>query len=222
MTLFILFIYSGYVTASKYYVSAGAPCPSFNAPCHNLSYYTAHYTSYFTDDTIFYFLEGTHALQGTLKISNVSNITLQGLGDINQSFHETVMQSTSVIMCNDNNNIGIKFSSNKNVVMKSLTIANCGRFDISLQINISLLFHNVNIARLEWISVQNGSGFGLVLANAFEVLIANSSFAKNQPLKTCTDCLGGNAYIMYYNQATNKTQYNVSIMQSKFHIWIKS
>ena len=216
MTLFILYIYSGYVTASKYYVSAGAPCPSSNAPCHNLSHYTAHYTSYFTDNTIFYFLEGTHTLQDTLKISNVSNITLQGLGDINQSFHETVMQSTSVIMCNDNNNIGIKFSSNKNVVMKSLTITNCGRFDISLQINISLLFHNVNIARLEWVSVQNGSGFGLVLANAFEVLIANSSFAKNQPLKTCTDCLGGNAYILYHNQATNKTQYDVSIMQSNF------
>ena len=55
-----------------------------------------------TDDTIFYFLEGTHALQGTLEINSVSNITLQGLGDVEQGFHETVMQSTSVIMSNDN------------------------------------------------------------------------------------------------------------------------
>ena len=42
------------------------------------------YTSYFTDDAIFYFVEGTHTLQGTLEISGVSNITLQGLGHIEQ------------------------------------------------------------------------------------------------------------------------------------------
>ena len=216
ITSFILYTYSGYVTASEYYVSSGASCPSTNASCHNLSYYTANYTFYFTDDTIFYFLEGTHILQDTLKISNVSNITLQGMGHIEQSFHDTVIQSTSIIRCSDNNNTGIKLSSNRDVVLKSLTIVNCGRFDSELQRNISLLFVDVNVVTLEWVSVQNGSGFGLFLANAFDVLIANSSFAKNQPLNTCTDCLGGNAYILYYNQASNKTHYNVSIMQSNF------
>ena len=198
ITSFILYTYSQYVTASEYYVSSGAPCRSTNAPSHNLSFYTANHTFYFTDDTIFYFLEGTHILQGTLKISNVSNITLQGLGHIEQSFHDTVMQSTSIITCSNNNYVGIKLSSNRDVVLKSLTIVNCGGFDSDLQRNISLLFVNVNIVTLEWVSVQNGSGFGLFLANAFDVLIANSSFAKNQPLKTCTDCLGGNAYILYY------------------------
>ena len=216
ITSVILYIYSTCVTASEYYVSAGVPCPSTNAPCHNLSYYTANYKSYFTDDTIFYFQEGTHTLHSTLKISNVSNITLQGLGHIEQSSHEKVLQSTSVIMCSNNINTGIKFSSSRDVVLKSLTIANCGVFDSLLQINISLLFVDINIVRLERVSVQNGSGFGLVLANVFDVLIAKSSFAKNQPLKTCTDCLGGNAYIQYYNQPTNKTQYNVSIIQSNF------
>ena len=126
------------------------------------------------------------------------------------------MQSTSIIKCSDNNKTGIKLSSNRDVVLKSLTIVNCGRFDSELQRNISLLFVDVNVVTLEWVSVQNGSGFGLFLANAFDVLIANSSFAKNQPLKTCTDCLGGNAYILYNNQASNKTHYNVSIIQSNF------
>ena len=216
ITSVILYIYSTCVTASEYYVSAGAPCPSTNAPCYSLSYYTANYKSYFTSDTIFYFQEGTHTLHGTLKISNVSNITLQGLGHIEQSFHEKVLQSTSVIMCSNNNNTGIKFSSSRDVVLKSLTLANCAVFDSYLQINISLLFVDINIVRLERVSVQNGSGFGLVLENVFDVLIANSSFAKNQPLKTCTDCLGGNAYILYYDQRTNKTQYNFSIIQSNF------
>ena len=89
-------------------------------------------------------------------------------------------------------------------------------FDSHLQRNISLLFVNVDVVKVELVSVQNGSGFGLFLANAFDVLIANSSFAKNQPLKICTDCLGGNVYIMYYNQATNKTLYKVSILKSNF------
>ena len=97
ITSVILYIYTGYVTASEYYVSAdpnGEPCTGL--PFHNLSYYIADYAFHFTDDTIFYFLEGTPTLQGPLEISGVSNITLQGLGHIEQGFHETIMQSTSV------------------------------------------------------------------------------------------------------------------------------
>ena len=73
--------------------------------------------------------------------------------------------------------ICIKFTSNKDVVLKSLTIANCEGLDIYLQISISLLI-GINIATLEWVLVQNGSGFGLTLASAFDVLITNSSFIK--------------------------------------------
>ena len=105
ITSVILCIYSGYVTASEYYVTADSNrvhCNRYDLPCHNFSYYVTNFKSYFTDDIIFYFLEGTHALQGTLEINSVSNITLQGLGDVEQGFHETVMQSTSVIMCSDN------------------------------------------------------------------------------------------------------------------------
>ena len=129
----ILYIYSGYVAASEYYVSARATCPSINAPCHNLSYYIAYYRYYFTDNTIFYFREGTHTLQDTLKIINVCNIILQGLGNIKQSFHKTVMY-TSVIICNYSSNI--KFSSS--ILLKSLTIANCGGFYNHMQTNVSI------------------------------------------------------------------------------------
>ena len=103
---------------SEYYVSAGAPCPSTS--CHNLSYYTADHKSYFIDDTVFYFEKGTHTLHGTLKISDLSNITQQGLGHIEQSFHENVLQSTSVIMCNDNNNAGIKFRSSRHRIFTNI------------------------------------------------------------------------------------------------------
>ena len=219
ITSVILYIYSGYVTASEYYVSAapnGVPCSNTHLPCHNLSYYTDDYTSYFTDDTIFYFLEGTHILQGTLEIIGVSNITLQGLGHIEQGFHETVMQSTSVIMCSDYNRSGILFISSTNIVLESLTIANCG-FSWNLHyIKVSLFFIDINNVALKWVSVQNGSGIGLYLYNAFDVLIANSTFANNGGLKYNAD----NTVIFYDSQVKRLSR--VNIVKSNFTLGLGS
>ena len=226
ITSVILYIYSGYVTASEYYVSAapnGEDCPSGDLPCHNLSYYIADYPYYFTDDAIFYFLKGTHTLQGILNISNVSNITLQGLGHVEQGFHETVMQSTSVINCSDSNRTGIRFSSSGNITIKSLTIVKCG-FDnyISYQEilrdlcdfywylhhRVSLFFVNINSVILEHVSVQNSSGNGLVLVNAYEVLIDDSSFANNGA--------SGNVLIVYDDQFQRLSR--VNILKSNFSL----
>ena len=219
ITSFILYIYSGYVTASEYYVSAapnGVPCSNTHLPCHNLSYYTDDYTSYFTDDTIFYFLEGTHILQGTLEISGVSNITLQGLGHIEQGFHETVMQSTSVIMCSDYNRSGIQFISSTNIVLESLTIANCGFIWNMYYIKFSLFFIDINNIALKWVSVQNGSGIGLYLYNAFDVLIANSTFANNGGLMNDL----GTAVIFYNGQVKRLSR--VNIVKSNFTLGLGS
>ena len=219
ITSVILYIYSGYVTASEYYVSAapnGVPCPNTHLPCHKLSYYTDDYTSYFTNDTIFYFLEGTHILQGTLEISHVSNITLQGLGHIEQGFHETVMQSTSVIMCSDYDRSGIQFISSKNIVLESLTIANCGLSWNMYYIKVSLFFIDINNVALKWVSVQNGFGIGLYLYNAFDVLIANSTFANNGGLKDDA----GNAVIFYDDQV--KRLSSVNIVKSNFTLGLGS
>ena len=207
ITSVILYIYSGYVTASEYYVSAapnGESCPT-DLPCHSLSYYIADYASYFTDDAIFYFLSGTHTLQGILTISNVNNITLQGLDHIEQGFHETVMQSTSVITCHHSNSSGIKFTNSSDVVLKSLTIANCG-FNWLEDYSVSLYFVNIKSVTLEWVSVQNSSGDGLVLFNAYDVLIANSSFANNGDLETFV----GNAYIFYQDKINRLSRVNIS------------
>ena len=225
ITSVILYIYSGYVTASEYYVSAdpnGESCPSTDLPCHNLSYYTADYISYFTDDTIFYFLEGTHTLHDTLEISDVSNITLQGLGHIEQGFHKTVMQSTSVIRCSDYNRGGIQFTNSTDVVLKSITIANCGSLYntsylvYNINVNINLYFVDINNVTLEWVSVQNSSGIGLVLYKAFDVLIINSTFANNGDLKTDV----GNALIYYDDQVKKLSR--VNIMKSNFTLGLGS
>ena len=214
----ILYIHSGFTVASEYYVSAvpnGEPCPPTDLPCHNLSFYSADYELYFTNDTIFSFLKGTHTLQHQLKINGVSNLTLQGLGELEEGFHETVMQTTSVIMCS-NYSVGISFAQCTDLVFKSITIANCEV--------ITLAISNASNVTLNWVSIQNGSGIGLYLYNVFNVFIANSSFAQNQPSETCLNCLGrgGNVileYDDYYydnDQPTNNKQYNVDIVQSNF------
>ena len=218
ITSVILYIYSGYVTASdysEYYVSAapnGVPCPHTDLPCHDLSYYTDDYESYFSNDAIFYFQEGTHTLQGTLEISNVSNITLRGLGHIEQGFHETVMQSTSVLRCSNYNRASIQFTRSTEVVLRALTIANCGGFyNITYQrTNFSLLFIDTHNITLEWISIQNGSGDGLVLYNSFDVLIANSTFTNNGVTETFAD----NTRIISVDQLERVSR--VNIVKSNF------
>ena len=211
ITSVILYIYSGYVTASEYYVSAapnGEDCPT-NTSCYNLSYYITNYSSYFTDDAIFYFLEGTHTLQGILNISNVSNITLQGLGHIEYGFHDIVMQSTSVIRCSNKHRAGIQFTSSSKVVLEMLTIANCGFTWYQYHVS-SLYFGNINTVKLECVSVQNGSGNGLILFNTYDVLIANSSFANNGDVVT----FSGNLLIAFVGLI--KRQPQVKIVKSNF------
>ena len=214
ITSVILYIYSGYVTASEYYVSAasnGEDCPSTDLLCQDLSYYIADYASYFTDDAIFYFPEGTHTLQGILNISNVTNITLQGLGRIEQGFHETVMQSTSVIRCGDSNRAaGIQFISSSHVVLESLTIANCGIY-WHQHYNVSLYFVEINSLTLEYVSVQNSSGDGLVLINVNDVVIVYSSFANNNGAR---GTIVANAYIIYDDQINRI--FTLTILKSNF------
>ena len=206
------YIYSEYVTASEYYVSAapnGESCPSTDLPCHNLSYYIADYAFYFTDNSIFYFLNGTHSLQVTLEINNVSNITLKGLGYLQQGFNEAVMQSTSVIMCSDKKRVGIQINSCSDVVLKLLTITNCG-FNWHPDYSVSLYLVNINNIRLEYVSVQNSSGHGLFLLNVYDVIIANSSFANNRGRKTFV----GNVYIIYNDQINRLSRF--IILKSNF------
>ena len=226
ITSVILYIYSGCVTASEYCVSATnnvVNSPLTDLPCHNLSFYIADYASYFIDNTIFYFLEGTHTLQDTLEISDVNNITLQGLGEIEQGFHETIMQSTSVIMCSDNNRAGIEFTNCVDVAIKSLTVANCGLATnisdqrlysgqlYSVQTNVSFLFVDIINVTLEWVSVLNGSDYGLCLVNALDVFIVYSSFANNGAPETLN---GGNVLILYDDKLETLTR--VNIVKSNF------
>ena len=146
-------------------------------------------------------------------IRGVNKLTLQGEGYIVQGFHNTVKQSTSVIMCNIHNG-GIVFDEGTHVVLKFLTIVKCV---LSYQkyklINaVSLVFIDTHHVTLESVSIQNSSGLGLYLFNTINVSIANSSFANNQHPKKCKNCFGGNAVIDYLYKDAKKVEYTHLIL----------
>ena len=226
-----------------YYVhpnSDGSNCPR-HTNCHELAYY--YDNGFFKSNTAFFFIEGIHIIPSnrTYLISNVTNLTLQGLGRRKQ-FYETVMLSTAIINCKSRtSNIIFMFSSN--ITLQSLTITNCGRLLLNnsqmhnyllLLLNEradthSLIADNATVVVVEVhslsvneFSVHNNSGFGLLALNVFGLEIYNSSFSQNN-LNTFYEgcpvlyCLGANLAILYTNPfycPSSPTIYNASIVNT--------
>ena len=169
--------------AKVYYVSSpdGVSCPN-NTFCNNLSFYTGEPTVYFTNDTIFNFLEGTHNLEHSLVISGVSNVMLVGRGTLEQGFHETFIQSTVVVTCLKGNNIIFNMQSN-NILVSFITFMNCSNLSKfgsqNDNIQVTLLFHEVFNITLNHVSIQNYNGYGLAIWNGYNVMISSSSFANS-------------------------------------------
>ena len=74
---------------------------------------------------MFYFLEGRHVLNDTTEINGVSNMTLKGLGTMEQGFHYTVLQSTVEINCEGAVSAGLVFINVSNVSISDLLITRC-------------------------------------------------------------------------------------------------
>lgn len=70
----------------SYIVTPNGTCVGPNStPCKTFDWYILNQITYFTSNTTFCFLSGTHVLNyGSLKIENISNITFIGLGAWNQ------------------------------------------------------------------------------------------------------------------------------------------
>ena len=212
-------------SCKEFYVSApnGTPCPNSNIPCNMLAFYTNFSESYFTDDTIFYFLEGTHSLEEEeiLLINGVHNITLQGLGEMVQGFHETVMESTVKITCHGASS-AIIFLYSIGVNIQGLTISECSINASLVNTVCNTLFPNTTVAlgffetyniSISNCSIQNNTGAGLILINAFGVTISFSFFSNNK--------VGGNVLIVNTNPtsclSTSEMQiYNLDIFDSFF------
>lgn len=190
-------------SANQYYVSAneGTDCPTNGLPCNDFEYYYLQFPEYFASDTVFYFLEGRHVLdhRGLLEIGNVSNLTLKGVEERVRGFDDTVVQSSSVIECSDGAESGIAVVSSSQVTLEHITVTNCGSKTLDGS-SVSVYLNNVHDVVLNSISVQNGSGAGIVLVNCLNLLLIESSFAQNDAIPNEIDLLNGGNVFITYNQ----------------------
>ena len=232
--LIAMLVATGSCFDSSYYVVSpgGAPCTA-SYTCQELSAYTNQSSEFFTSNTVFYFLSGHHILnqQDLVVINNVSNLTLQGLGTVEQGAHETVMQSTVVIQCTGSTG-GFVFFNSSSVTIESITLTGCagniGQDGFEGYGTVALALVHLYNSHLRNISVQNASGYGLVSINCFNLSIENSSFYHNQyTIEDCSllgyvFCPGGNAFISYtdlYLTATSLPltgSHSVEIIRSNF------
>ena len=170
--------------------SEGEHCPG--TPCYNINTLGTMARNNFsnTSGLVIHFLEGTHSLdlQELVVFTNLTNATFEGDGRMEQGFHETVWQSTVVIKCTEHSSTGIAFVNSSNITFRYITITNCGA-DMT---NTGLLVKDINPTGtlgflnvgndiiIDHVSVQNGSGSGLiVISDAVDLSIATSSFARN-------------------------------------------
>ena len=216
--LLILMLEISTVYSSTYYVAApnGDKCESDQTPCHDLLYYSTDSHTFFTNHTIFTFLPGTHYLDQTVLVSGVENLTLQGLGEKEAGFHETVTQTTVEIECRHSEG-GLAFLNVINLTLSGLTITECNSkpltavnsTDLSnffqymifvksyLQkvaiLNTSLSLFQVSNLKIFNVSIQNATQVGLAGINVFNAEIVSSSFSINnlEPLSRCLIENGG-------------------------------
>ena len=225
----LIFYLNRFVSSAEYYVVLNDDdCSYYPDECGTLQYYTSSETNFFTSNASFYFSEGPHVLdtEKSLMIVNVQNLSLVGLGETEEGFHNTVMQSTSIITC-ETPSSNVVFMNSTNITIRSITFRNCGRI-LELENRISNYFKNalslysslapqlgsnatvvtieVYQLTIQNVSVQNSSGYGLLSINSFSIYIAQSSFVENNLrayYEHCEDCIGGNLAIFYTNILTS-------------------
>ena len=214
---------------NTYYVVApdGASCPSYSSSstCQELSNYTSQPRVFFTNNTVIYFLEGHHMLhqQDLVMISGVTNLTLQGLGTMETGPHETVIQSTVVIRCSRSTG-GFIITDSQSVTISTITVSGCASRSVNTGSSTTsygpaaMGVVNSYNTRLEHVSLQNASGYGLLSVNSFNLSIEDSSFYHNQDhLQRSARCFGGNVRVVFNKSSSPLTSYNtLNIIKSNF------
>ena len=129
--------------------------------------------------TFFYFLPGIHSLNVTANLINGTNVTFQGMGEMREGPHETVLESPAVIHCDENITIHIKtFLS---VKLSNVTLKNCGKQsndEITFDTSAISIIDSQNVT-LDYISIQGSPGRALATLNIVNCEVFHSSFYSN-------------------------------------------
>ena len=142
------------ITAVTSQYTVATNCQPTDGECHSLPFYVAHSSSYFTNNTIFYFKEGVHTLMKDIFLIGVQNVSFIGLN------HHVIINST------------LHYSP------RALIIESCTNISI---VNITTLCHKCN-SLYDWVtSIYYSHGIALYnvntsikVFNSFKIAINNS------------------------------------------------
>ena len=156
-------------------------CPADGTTCLTLYEYVASIEpgALLGNASIYYFLPGIHSLNITANLINGTNITFQGMGEMREGPHETVLESPAVIHCDENITIHIEIFLS--VQLSNLTLKNCGKQsndEITFDTSAVSIIHSQNVM-LDYISIQGSPGGALATLNIINCEVFHSSFYSN-------------------------------------------
>ena len=126
-------------------------CPLLlNASCNTLQYYANN--SIFTNNSIFHFIEGEHNLSTVVKVTNVTNLTLVGVG---------LQQNLNKVQCNNQPHAGFVVRNFANFSVKNLSFYGCNTGYVQIHQERSSFFLSTG-SGLTFDCVTISSSFGII------------------------------------------------------------
>ena len=163
-TALIVLCYCTAVSTDQYYVVAEntTDCQPADGECHPLSFYVAHSSSYFTDNTIFYFKEGTHTVVNIIiNLAGLQNVSFIGINQhvtINTTLPHPINSTVYY------SPFYINTCTNVSIINITLYCAMCDAhqiYDLYILSSLHIAIVNVNTT----MSVYNS--FGVTICNSF-------------------------------------------------------
>ena len=182
-------------TASVNYVtpSVKVTCRSEQSPCLTLDEYASEpANTYFVNNSIFYFLPGSHRMNHSLRLINVQNLSLQGLPADNEVINiklllvsitwekcSNITISSIIFQANDNFTHAIVFNCTHLVRLSNISILGNGYSGCS---SILSLQSTVDITSSKFIGIQGWFGAAVLILESSVRFAGNNTFADNRAL----------------------------------------
>ena len=135
--------------ATEYYVRpshvSDTSCPG--EPCLTWTEYVSHTDQYFHSNTTFWFMPGTHHMNMSLRVSNVSNIVLMGLRDLSKVIGNISCADTPCRYA------GFTINNATNITLKMLSFSIYLRKNNTAKVG-GLSFFNVSSLHIEYCNVS--------------------------------------------------------------------
>ena len=198
----------------------GSSCPQDIpvANCQTLEWYIQNINASFTSNTTMVFLKGSHSLESFVEIANCYNFNMTGAQSILQG-RDGLPQPASWINCERQSNNGLLFVNSSKIHISNLGLESCSGQDPSdhFRLYAALSFDRVSDITLQYIVINNTSGFGLYCENVFgRINVMGSIFMNAHGHRHDSVKIdAGNARFLFGNPCPDK-ETNLTIDSSLF------